>query len=65
MDEQINQTKPNKKPWIEDEIKVVCQNKKNLNWLSISSTDSELKNNYKSHCKGLTTAITKAKQNLV
>jgi hypothetical protein len=65
MDEQINQTKPNKKPWIADEIKVVCQNKKNLNLLSSSSTDSELKNNYKSYCKGLTKAITKAKQNLV
>jgi hypothetical protein len=55
-----------KKPWIEDEIKVMCQNKlKNINLLSSRSTDSELKNNYKSYCKGLTKAITKAKQNLV
>jgi hypothetical protein len=43
MDERIHQTKPNKKPRIEDEIKVVCKKKKKqqqqLNLINSSSTN--------------------------
>ena len=56
--------KTNKNPWRTDEIKVMCQHKKNLYLLSRSSIDLELKNSYISYCKSLTKSITEAKKEL-